>query len=132
MDMLPRIKALGLRTLGCVVKSCRLKGFEIQWWHGSLAHIFKPIVPSLIVSPESIEYGFAYIITRSPYTPYSTYLRGTITLEPVSLHDAPGLARFKERERSVFKALVNRSSRRVGRAAWQPLPCLAQSPNKTK
>ena len=24
------------------------------------------------------EYGFGYIITRSPYTPYSIYLRGTI------------------------------------------------------
>ena len=27
-----------------------------------------------------MEYGFGYIITRSPYTPYSIYLRGTIVL----------------------------------------------------
>ena len=25
-----------------------------------------------------MEYGFRYVIMRSPYTPYSTYLRGTI------------------------------------------------------
>ena len=25
-----------------------------------------------------IEYGFEYIIIRSPYTPYSVYLKGTI------------------------------------------------------
>ena len=27
-----------------------------------------------------IEYGFGYMIIRSPYTPYSIYLRGTIGL----------------------------------------------------
>ena len=33
------------------------------------------------IVPLKIEYGFGYIIKRSPYTPYSIYLRGTITLD---------------------------------------------------
>ena len=36
------------------------------------------ILPKLIVPLASIEYGFGYIIRRSPYTPYSTRLRETI------------------------------------------------------
>ena len=32
----------------------------------------------LIVPLKKIEYGFGYTIIRSPYTPYSIYLRGTI------------------------------------------------------
>ena len=32
----------------------------------------------LIISLKHIEYGFGYIMTRSPYTPCSIYLRGTI------------------------------------------------------
>ena len=31
----------------------------------------------LIVPLKQTEYGFGYIIIRSPYTPYSIYLRGT-------------------------------------------------------
>ena len=34
--------------------------------------------PAAIVPLKQIESGFGYIIIRSPYTPYSTYLRGTI------------------------------------------------------
>ena len=32
-----------------------------------------------IVSLKKIEYGFAYNVMRSPYTPYSIYLRGTLS-----------------------------------------------------
>ena len=32
----------------------------------------------VIVSLKKIEYAFGYIIIRSPYTPYSIYLRKTI------------------------------------------------------
>ena len=35
-----------------------------------------------IVPLKSIEYGFGYVLIRPPYTPYSIYLRGTITLNP--------------------------------------------------
>ena len=35
----------------------------------------------VIVPLERIEYGFGYIIIRSPYTPYSIYLSGTIGWE---------------------------------------------------
>ena len=35
-----------------------------------------------IVPLKKIEYGFGYIIIRSPYTPYSIYLRRTINLTP--------------------------------------------------
>ena len=43
----------------------------------------------IIVLLQKIEYGFGYIITRSPYTSYFIYLRGTI-----HQHDNPtkGLA----------------------------------------
>ena len=34
---------------------------------------------------KSIEYGFGYIIIRSPYTPYSTYLRGDYILKKIEL-----------------------------------------------
>ena len=34
-----------------------------------------------IVPLKYIEYGFGYIIIRSPCTPYSIYLRGTIGFE---------------------------------------------------
>ena len=37
----------------------------------------EPIVPL-----KYIEYGFGYIIIRSPYTPYSIYLRGIIHPKP--------------------------------------------------
>ena len=36
----------------------------------------------IIVSLKQIEYGFGYIIVRSPYTSYSIYLRGAIYLCP--------------------------------------------------
>ena len=36
----------------------------------------------LIVPLKYMEYGFGYIIVRSPYTRYSIYLRGTILLCP--------------------------------------------------
>ena len=39
---------------------------------------------SCIVPLKQIEYGFGHIITRSPYTPYSIYLRGTVGLNIVS------------------------------------------------
>ena len=32
-------------------------------------------------SPKQIEYGLGYITIRSPYTPYSIYLRGTIHIQ---------------------------------------------------
>ena len=35
-------------------------------------------VSGCIVPLKSIEYGFGYMIIRSPYTPYSIYFRGTI------------------------------------------------------
>ena len=38
----------------------------------------KPL--TLIVPLTYIEYGCGYVILRSPYTPYSIYWRGTITL----------------------------------------------------
>ena len=34
-----------------------------------------------VVSLKQIEYGFGHIITRSPYTPYFIYLRGTDYVE---------------------------------------------------
>ena len=40
---------------------------------------------SFIVPLKSIEYGFGYIIIRSPYTLYSIYLRGTIGLVALGL-----------------------------------------------
>ena len=42
-------------------------------------------VANPIVSLKKIEYGFGYIIIRSPYTLYSLYLRGTITPYPSTL-----------------------------------------------
>ena len=36
-----------------------------------------------------MEYGFGYIIIRSPYTPYSIYLRGTIGVFHWILHCFP-------------------------------------------
>ena len=47
---------------------------------------------------KEIEYGFGYITIRSPHTPYSTYLRGTIGVE------SPTCSRKKElRLRGVYK-----------------------------
>ena len=37
-----------------------------------------------IVPLNQIEYGFGYIIIRSPYFPYSIYLRGTIYSHGIS------------------------------------------------
>ena len=59
-----------------------------------LTNNFKPIrqmttrvilslqLPGFVVPLKRIEYGFGYIIVRSPYIPYSIYLRGTITPKP--------------------------------------------------
>ena len=39
-----------------------------------------------IVPLKEIEYGFGYAVTRSPYTPYSIYLTGTIQWMEEILH----------------------------------------------
>ena len=36
-------------------------------------------------SPKQIDFGFGYIIIRSPYTPYFIYLRGTMDCYMLSL-----------------------------------------------
>ena len=38
-----------------------------------------------MVPLKKIEYGFGYIIVRSPYTAYSIYLRGTVALYGVGI-----------------------------------------------
>ena len=53
----------------------------------------KPLLPETlnpkphdpIVPLKYIEYGSGYIIIRSPYTPHSIYLRGTISPKPRTL-----------------------------------------------
>ena len=60
----------------------------VQWFperHGLRASHATPgcHIPGFryIVTLKYIEYGFGYIIMRSLYTPYSIYLRGTISLK---------------------------------------------------
>ena len=52
-----------------------------------------------IVPLKVIEYGFGKITIRSPYTPYSIYLRGTITVShlpaPESSTPCPGPCQFR-------------------------------------
>ena len=49
----------------------------------------EPLNPLRLMVPlKQIEFGFGYILIRSPYTPYSIYLRGTIIPIPQSPHPA--------------------------------------------
>ena len=45
-----------------------LWGSELRLWAS-----YRVVVPF-----NQIEYGFGHIVIRSPYTPYSVYLKGTI------------------------------------------------------
>ena len=58
---------------------------------GSACHGCKFQIPKTTQKPwgsyrSSMEYGFGYITLRSPYTPYSIYLRGIIPLTPYSIY----------------------------------------------
>ena len=46
---------------------------EAWHWEESITSNHRSIIPL-----KSIEYSFGHVIKRSPYTPYSIYLRGTI------------------------------------------------------
>ena len=52
----------------------------------SMAQELRFLSSGFTVPLKEVEYGFARIIRRSPYTPYSIYLRGTLNPKPETLN----------------------------------------------